>query len=72
MRTNHQGQQGFSFPHQQAVDMTTPEAFATASKQPLTTGRRPDTTGIFSIVVVHCVVFARQQIPKRSPAQACD
>ena len=30
---------------QQAEDMTAPETFATASKQPLTTGRRPDRTG---------------------------
>jgi hypothetical protein len=29
-------------PSCEAVDMTAPEAFTTASKQPLTTGRRPD------------------------------
>ena len=33
-------------PHQQAVDMTALETFTTASKQPLTTGRRPDMAGI--------------------------
>ena len=46
MRTNHQGQRRTSLPHQQAVDMTAPETFTVASKQPLTTGRRPDTTAI--------------------------
>ena len=29
-----------SLPHQQAVDMTAPETFTTASRQPLTKGRR--------------------------------
>ena len=33
-------------PSCEAEDMTAPEAFTTASKQPLTTGRRPDMTGI--------------------------
>ena len=33
-------------PSCEAVDMTAPEAFTTASKQPLTTGRRPDMTAI--------------------------
>ena len=31
-----------SLPHQQAVDMTAPETFTTAPRQPLTKGRRPD------------------------------
>ena len=35
-----------SLPHQQAVDMTAPETFTTASKRSLTKGRRPDMTGI--------------------------
>jgi hypothetical protein len=35
-----------SLPHQQAVDMTAPETFTAASKQPLTTGHRPDMTAI--------------------------
>ena len=35
-----------SLPHQQAVDMTAPETFTTAPRQPLTKGRRPDMTGI--------------------------
>ena len=35
-----------SLPHQQAVDMTAPETFTTASRQPLTKGRRPDMTAI--------------------------
>src|SRR5208337_3501897 len=43
-RTNHQGQRMPSPPRQQAVDMTAPETFTTASKQPLTKGRRPDMT----------------------------
>jgi hypothetical protein len=46
MRTNHQGQRRTSLPHQQAVDMTAPETFTAASKQPLTTGRRPDMTAV--------------------------
>ena len=46
MRTNHQGQRRHPFRVKQAVDMTAPETFTTASKQPLTTGRRPDTTAI--------------------------
>jgi hypothetical protein len=46
MPTNHQGQRRTSLPHQQAVDMTALETFTTASKQPLTTGRRPDMTAI--------------------------
>ena len=33
-------------PSCEAVDMTAPEAFTTASKQPLTTGRRPDMAAI--------------------------
>ena len=45
-RTNHQGQRMPSLPRQQAVDMTAPETFTTASKQPLTKGRRPDMTAI--------------------------
>src|SRR5208337_4583083 len=45
-RTNHQGHRMPSPPRQQAVDMTAPETFTTASKQPLTKGRRPDMTGI--------------------------
>ena len=40
MRTNYQGQRIHPFPHQKAVDMTAPETFTTASKQPLTKGRR--------------------------------
>src|ERR1700722_10088242 len=39
-----------SLPHQQAVDMTAPETFTAASKQPLTTGRRPDMTGICALL----------------------
>ena len=35
-----------SLPHQQAVDMTAPETFTTAPRQPLTKGRRPDMTAI--------------------------
>ena len=35
-----------SLPHQQAVDMTAPETFTTAPRQPLTKGRRPDRTAI--------------------------
>ena len=36
-----------SLPHRQAVDMTALETFTTASKQPLTTGRRrPDMTAL--------------------------
>ena len=35
-----------SLPHQQAVDMTAPETFTTAPRQPLTKGRRPDMTGL--------------------------
>ena len=49
MRTNHQGQRRTSYPHQQAVDMTAPETFTVASKQPLTTGRRPDMTAMCAI-----------------------
>ena len=45
-RTNHQGQRMPSLPRQQAVYMTAPETFTTASKQPLTKERRPDMTGI--------------------------
>src|SRR5277367_3670448 len=33
-------------PSCEAVDMTAPETFTTASKRPLTTGRRPDMTAI--------------------------
>jgi len=36
-------------PSCEAEDMTAPEAFTTASKQPLTTGRRPDMTGICAL-----------------------
>ena len=35
-----------SLPHQQAVDMTAPETFTTAPRQPLTKGRRPDMAAI--------------------------
>ena len=45
MRTNHQGQRMPSLPRQQAVDMTAPETFTTASKQPLTKGRE-QTAGV--------------------------
>ena len=37
---------GANFAALQAVDMTAPETFTAASKRPLTTGRRPDMTGI--------------------------
>ena len=37
-----------SLPHQQAVDMTAPETFTTAPRQPLTKGRRPDMAAIFA------------------------
>jgi hypothetical protein len=46
MRTNHQGQRRHPFRVKQAVDMTAPETFTTASKRSLTTGRRPDMTAI--------------------------
>ena len=55
--------------------MTALETFTTASKQPLTTGRRPDTTGICAHAVVHCFVFARQQPPsgyRRKPVIGFD
>ena len=42
MRTNYQGQRRHPFRVKQAVDMTAPETFTTASKRSLTTGRRPD------------------------------
>jgi hypothetical protein len=35
-----------SHPHQKAEDMTTPETFIVSPKRPLTTGRRPDRTGV--------------------------
>ena len=37
-----------SHPHQKAEDMTAPETFTEPSKQPLTTGRRPDRTGVWA------------------------
>ena len=38
-----------SIPRQQAEDMTAPETFTTASKRPLTTGRRPDMTASYTL-----------------------
>jgi hypothetical protein len=55
-RTNHQGQRMPSLPRQQAVYMTAPETFTTASKQPLTKERRPDMTGI------HAQAVTRQRV----------
>ena len=49
MRTNHQGQRRHPFRVKQAVDMTAPETFTTASKRSLTTGRRPDMTAIWGL-----------------------
>ena len=41
-----------SHPHQKAEDMTAPETFTVSSKRPLTTGRRPDRTGVRAKAVV--------------------
>ena len=35
-----------SHPHKKAEDMTAPETFTVSSERPLTTGRRPDRTGV--------------------------
>ena len=50
MRTKSSGPAETSLPHRQAVDMTALETFTTASKQPLTTGRRPDMTAICALL----------------------
>ena len=50
MRTKSSGPAEPSLPHQQAVDMTAPETFTTAPRQPLTKGRRPDMAAICALL----------------------
>jgi hypothetical protein len=45
--------------------MTAPETFTVSSKRPLTTGRRPDRTGVRTKAVIDC----ERQISLHHPAE---